>query len=165
MLALAFVTCLALATVANAQITYPLASVREDFNEASVVARVNMTDTKLDGCDNYACEYTVVSDVTHVFKGNVKRGQVLRFGARSDKEVDYNKIRGDAIVFLTSFVNRQNGPFQILPSGFSINTYSTDLVAKIRRVIQTSRQRRYNSKRTAKHNKSLDARLDSLHLK
>ena len=131
---------IAFAGSAFAQINYPLASVREDFHEASIVARVNVTDTKLGGCDDYACEYTVIANVTHVYKGRVRRGQLLKFGARSDKEYDYNKIRGDRIAFLTSFVNRRKGPFQILPDGFSLYKYSPGLIAKVRRVTYDARR-------------------------
>jgi hypothetical protein len=90
-----------------------------------------MLDTKLDGCDDYACEFKVVSTVTRVFKGHVRRGQSLTFAARCDKGFNYGKLRGDAIVFLTSFVNRRKGPFQILPDYFSIYEYSSGLVRKI----------------------------------
>jgi hypothetical protein len=116
---------------ASAGINNPLSAVREDFNQSAVVARVDMLDTKLEGCDDYACEFKVVSRITRVFKGNVRRGQPLTFSARCDKGYSYERLRGDSIVFLTSFVNRKKGPFQILPDYFSIHDYSPGLVRKI----------------------------------
>jgi len=127
---------------ASAQINNPLSSVREDFNESAVVARVNIRKTKLDGCDDYACEFKVVSTVMRVFKGNVRRGQSLTFSARCDKGFNYDNLRGDTIVFLTSFVNRRKGPFQILPDYFSIHQYSPGLVRKITIVARTPHKRR-----------------------
>jgi hypothetical protein len=139
---------------ASAQINNPLSSVREDFNESAVVARVNMLNTKLGGCDDDACEFKVVSTVTRVFKGNVRRGQSLTFAARCDKGFTYDKLRGDAIVFLTSFVNRRKGPFQILPDYFSIHEYSLGLVRKITIVSKAPHKRRRLT--AAMPNKSLD---------
>jgi hypothetical protein len=123
---------------ASAQINNPLSSVREDIKESSVVARVSILDTKLGACDDYACEFKVFSRVGEVYKGSVRSGQLLNFSARADKGFEYNKLHGDFVVFLTSFINRKKGPFQILPDYFSIHEYSQELVAKIRRISRTS---------------------------
>ena len=135
---------------ASAQINNPLSSVREDFNEASVVARVNMLDTRLGGGDDYAFEFVVFCRVNQIYKGNLKSGRLLKFAARADKGFDHTKLRGDAIVFLTSFINRTKGPFQILPGYFSIHEYSQELVAKIRRVSRASHRRHNNRKSAAR---------------
>ena len=136
------VLCFALIGSASAQasdqINNPISSVRKDVYESSVVARVSITDTRLGACDDYGCEFKVFCRVAEVYKGRVGRGQLLNFLARADKGFEYNKLRGDFVVFLTSFINRKKGPFQILPDYFSIHEYSPELVAKIRRVSPTA---------------------------
>ena len=126
-----------------AQINYPLASVREDFHEASVVVRMTITDTKLTGNgDSYAYGFIASGRVTQSFKGKFKPGQHLEFYGRAEHGYDHTRMLGDQIAFLTSFVNRRNGPFQELPDGNSVNDYSSGLLAKVRTVWRESHRRR-----------------------
>jgi hypothetical protein len=126
-----------------AQITYPLASVRADFHEASVVVRMTITDTKLTGNgDSYAYGFIASGRVTQSFKGKFKPGHHLEFLVRAEHGYDHTRWRGDRIAFLTSFINRRNGPFQILPDGNSVYDYSPGLLAKVRTVWRESYRRR-----------------------
>jgi hypothetical protein len=148
---------IAFAGSAFAQINYPLASVREDFHEASVVVRMNITDTKLTGNDDgYAFGFIASGRVTQSFKGKFKPGQRLDFYVRAEHGYDPTHMRGDQIAFLTSFVNRKNGPFQTLPDGNSVNAYSAELLDKVRTVWREWRVKRKHSLSTTTHNKSLD---------
>ena len=138
-----FAILIAFAGSACAQITYPLASVREDFQQASVVVRMTITDTKLTGNgDSYAYGFIASGRVTQSFKGKFKPGQHLEFYVREEHGYDHTRMRGDQIAFLTSFVNRRNGPFQELPDGNSVDDYSSGLLAKVRTVWRESHRRR-----------------------
>jgi hypothetical protein len=124
---------LAFAGSTFAQTNYPLASVREDFHEASVVVRMNITNTKLTGNDDgYAFGFIASGRVTQSFKGKFKPGQYLEFYVRADHGYDPASMRGDKIAMLTSFVNRRDGPFQTLPDGNSVDSYSAGLLGKVR---------------------------------
>jgi len=130
---------------AFAQIDFPLASVREAFNEASVVVRMNVTDTKLTGNDDgYAFGFIASGRVTQSFKGKFKPGQYLEFYVRADHGYNPAGMRGDKIAMLTSFVNRSDGPFQELPDGNSVNPYSPGLLRKVRIVWRDWHRRRHN---------------------
>jgi hypothetical protein len=132
---------------ALAQNNYPLASVREDFHEASVVVRVNITDTKLTGNDDgYYYGFIASGRITESLKGKFKAGQHLEFYVRAEQGYDHTRLRGDQIAFLTSFVNRRNGPFQTLPDGNSVDPYSPELLAKVRTTWRES-QRRLKTRR------------------
>jgi hypothetical protein len=130
-----FALLITFAELGFAQINYPLASVREDFHEASVFVRMTITDTKLTGNgDSYAYGFIASGRVTQSFKGKFKPGQHLEFYVRAEYGYNHTRMRGDQIAFLTSFVNRRNGPFQELPDGNSVNDYSSGLLAKVRTV-------------------------------
>jgi len=138
-----FAILIAFAGPVCAQTNYPLASVREDFHEASVVVRMNITDTKLTGNDDgYVYGFIASGRVTQAFKGKFKPGQPVEFYMRADHGYDHSRMRGDRIAFLTSFVNRRNGPFQTLPDGNSVNGYSGELLAKVRTVWRESHRSR-----------------------
>jgi hypothetical protein len=140
-----FALLIACAASVCAQINYPLASVREDFHEASVVVRMNITDTKLTGNDDgYAYGLIASGRVTQSFKGKFKPGQQLEFYVRAEHGYDPTRLRGNQIAFLTSFVSRRNGPFQTLPDGNSVYSYSPGLLAKVRTVWRGSHLRRNN---------------------
>jgi hypothetical protein len=133
---------IAFAGSAFAQINYPLASVREDFHEASVVVRMNITDTKLTGNDDgYAYGFIASGQITEPFKGKFKPGQRFEFYVRAEHGFDHTRLRGDQIAFVTSFVNRRNGPFQTLPDGNSVHPYSRGLLAKVRTIWRESHRR------------------------
>lgn len=110
----------------------PLFSVRGDFREASVVVRMNITDTRITSSDTHNYYFTASGAVTASFKGKFKPGQALEFTVRAEHGYDHTSMRGDQIAFLTSFVNRRDGPFQHLPSGNSVVPYSQDLLLKVR---------------------------------
>ena len=112
----------------------PLVSVRGDFREASVVVRMNITDTKITSSDSDYYYFTASGQVTMSFKGKFKPGQSLKFSVRAELGYRHTSMRGDQIAFLTSFVNRRNGPFQELPSGNSVIPYSPNLLLKVRTV-------------------------------
>ena len=132
---------------AFAQLDYPLASVRSDFNDASVVVRIEITDTKLTGDDDgYAYGFIASGFVTQAFKGKFRSGQYLEFYVRADRGYDHTKMRGDRIAFLTSFVNRRDGPFQELPDGNSVFPYSQDVLNKVQKVSRETRKYRKGHK-------------------
>jgi hypothetical protein len=132
---------------ALAQINYPHTSVREDFHEASVVVRMNITDTKLTvNDDGYAYGFIASGRVTQSFKGKFKPGQYLEFYVRAEHGYVHTRMHGDQIAFLTSFVNHRDGPFQELPDGNSVNPYSQGLLAKVQKVWRESHRSRNKRK-------------------
>jgi hypothetical protein len=142
-----FAILLASACSAFVQVNYPLASVRDDFREASVVVRMNITDTKLTGnSDGYAYEFIASGRVVQSFKGKFKLGQFLKFYVRAEHGYDHTRMHGDQIAFLTSFVNRRDGPFQELPDGNSVTPYSQGLLSKVQRVWRESHRSRNRGK-------------------
>lgn len=142
-----FAILLASAGSAFAQVNYPLASVRDDFREASVVVRMNITDTKLTGNgDGYAYGFIASGRVTQSFKGKFKLGQLLKFYVRAEHGYDHTRMHGDQIAFLTSFVNRRDGPFQELPDGNSVTPYSQGLLTQVRKVWRESHRSRHRGK-------------------
>ncbi len=133
----------------------PLFTVRGDFREASVVVRMNITDTKFTSSDTHYYYFTASGEITASFKGKFQPGEALEFTVRAEHGYDHTSMRGDQIAFLTSFVNRRDGPFQELPSGNSVIPYSQDLLLKVRTV------RREWVRRMALHNNSRKAGLNS----
>lgn len=109
-------------------------TVRSDFREASVIVRMNITETKSTGREEHAHYFTAAGQVIESFKGKFKPGQHLEFNVRAEYGYHHTAMRGDQIAFLTSFVDRRNGPFQVLPSGNSVGPYSPELLATVRRV-------------------------------
>jgi len=112
----------------------PLVSVRGDFREASVVVRMNITETKITSTDSDYYYFIASGRVTTSFKGKFKAGQYLEFSVRAELGYAHTSMHGDQFAFLTSFVNRRNGPFQELPSGNSVTPYSQNLLLKVRTV-------------------------------
>jgi hypothetical protein len=139
--------CFAWCGTVSAQDKYPLTTVRKDFNEASVAVRINIKDTKPTGkSDDYYYGFIASGQIIQSFKGNFTSGQSLGFYVRAENGYDHKHMRGDKIAFLTSFVDRRNGPFQELPSGNSVVRYSRELAAKVRRVALLSGRRRTERK-------------------
>jgi hypothetical protein len=147
-------TFFALSRATPAQdLDYPLSTMRADVKEASVVVRIDITDTKPTGDnDGYYYGFIASGRVVQSFKGKFKRGQPLEFFVRAENGFDHTCMRGDKIAFLTSFTDRKNGPFQELPSGNSTVTYTPELLAKVERVASSSRRWRTRHKRAPKHN-------------
>jgi hypothetical protein len=135
---------------------YPLSTMRADFKEASVVVRINITDTKPTGDnDGYYYLFIASGQVVQSFKGKFKRGQSLEFFVRAENGFDHKCMLGDRIAFLTSFADRRNGPFQELPDGNSTVPYTPELLAKVNRVASSSRRRRTNNERVPRHTNAI----------
>jgi len=140
-LVLTVAVLIACASVAPAQNDYWLKTVRNDFREASVVVRMNVLDTKLtENKDEYAYGFIASGIVTASFKGKFKPGQRLEFYVRAEHGYIHTTMRGDKIAFLTSFVNRKDGPFQELPDGNTVTPYSKDLLTRVRKVWRESQR-------------------------
>lgn len=129
-----FVVLITCTVSALAQRDIPLRTVKSDFCEASVVVRMDIIDSKITGSDEHMYEFDATGRVTTSFKGKFKAGQLVKFHVRAEYGYDHDAMRGDYIGFLTSFVDRIHGPFQVLPSGNSVIPYSSDLLGKVRTV-------------------------------
>ena len=125
------------------QVNFPLASVRQDFREASVVVRMNITDTKRIGTgDGYLYEIIASGQVTTAFKGRFKAGQRLEFYTHAEEGIDHTRWRGDHIAFLIIFDNRGTAAQRELPDGNSVHPYSAELLTQVRRVWREHHRRR-----------------------
>jgi hypothetical protein len=132
---------------------YPLSTMRADIKEASVVVRINITDTKPTGDnDGYYYGFIASGRVVQSFKGKFKRGQSLEFFVRAENGFDHTCLRGDKIAFLTSFTDRKDGPFQVLPDGNSTFAYTPELLARVERVASLSRRWHIRRKKAPKYN-------------
>jgi hypothetical protein len=137
---LVFIAC---TVPALGQVNLPLASVRRDFREASVVVRMNITDTKRIGTsDGYLYQFIASGEVTSSFKGGFKKGQRLEYYTHAEEGIDHNHRRGDYIAFLVGFDNRGSAALKELPDGNSVHPYSQEVLAQVRTVWREQQRRR-----------------------
>jgi hypothetical protein len=129
--------CLALSSNVRAQDNLPkipLWALRSDYQEASVVARVQVQNTIPGRGDGYYYGFSADCEVVESFKGKIKRGQPIKFYARAEEGYEHQRMRGDRIAFLKRFFDEKTRKYfyQVFEDGNSVYPYSKRMAANLR---------------------------------
>ena len=118
----------------------PLQSLRSDYNQVGVVAHVKVNNVKLAAPGAHQL-YLLEADVVEPFKGRVRRGQRLHFYMAVEEGFNINSRLGEWVVFLEESRNTPNGKRGWFTLENSSMPYSTNVIAKVRRIRHASRRR------------------------
>ena len=78
----------------------PLSYLRQDYNAAKIVARVNVREAEIVNRIPGYDDWRIVCDVTEPFKGNLRKGQQFTFYHGAEAGFKKEIFLGDKIVFL-----------------------------------------------------------------
>jgi len=115
----------------------PLSSLRGDYNQVGIVARVKVKEVKFAAPDVHPL-YLLRSEVIEPFKGKLRRGQVLEFYLAVEEGFDVNTRLGDWIVFLEGSSNTPDKKWGWFVLENSSLPYSKQIVAKLRKIKSAS---------------------------
>jgi hypothetical protein len=127
----------------------PLRLLRDYYREASDVARVDVEDTVVLASDGFYYEFIASCRILESFKGNIRRGQSLKFSVRAENGYGHKGLRGDQIVFLKRFFDqktRKYSSYQVFEDSNSTFPYSSATVASLRKIKPSAAHRRKENK-------------------
>lgn len=135
--------CLTLSYSAYAQSSYPsVGQLKGDYKSVPVVAHVEIQNTELVDTLGEHYLYAVYGRVVEPLKGNVKRGQALKFYVQVDKGYDMGQHHGGRIVFLNRSINGLDKKSSLFELENSSVPYSRKIIDTMRRIKSLSKKDR-----------------------
>jgi hypothetical protein len=117
---------------------YSLRSIKENFKEASVVVLANVTAMKPDNMDRGYRPYTSTAEIREVFKGNVRKGQIIK--VRSvlevyDEELIEEEFLSERVLWLHQRVENDGVVYGMIE--FMAQEVKPNFLEKIRKVARS----------------------------